>query len=94
MPASDRFPQDEEYTKDERSWPAATGPARTETFFALDQTLTEPGASAAIDLLVIGLDERGDPRRCSTSSCSRPASDLGLPLVQAGSLTEEIARRL
>ena len=67
--------------------PAASGPA-TETFDALDQTLRESGASAAIDLLVRDLDGRGDYRSLLDALLLKARHELGLPLVQAGGLAE------
>ncbi len=67
--------------------PAATGPA-TETFDDLDRALRESGASTAVDLLVRKLDERGDFRTLLDALLLKARHDLGLPLIQTGSLTE------
>ena len=67
--------------------PTATGPA-AETFDALDQTLRTSGPSAALDLLVRQLDDRGDHRALLDALLLKARHELGLPLIQAGTLTD------
>jgi hypothetical protein len=67
--------------------PAATGPA-SETFDDLDRALRDSGAAAAVDLLVRRLDERGDFRTLLDALLLKARLDLGLPLVQTGSLVD------
>lgn len=68
--------------------PAATTVPATETCDALDQTLRESGASAALDLLVRRLDEAGDYRALLDAFLLKARHELGLPLVAVSGFTD------
>ncbi len=57
-------------------------------FEALDQSLVVSGPNAAIDGLIAWLDARGDARTLLDALLLKARHDLGLPLVQVGSLVE------
>jgi hypothetical protein len=57
-------------------------------FEALDQALKTSGPSAALDLLVSHLTEKGDFRALLDALLLKARHELGLPPIQVGSLTE------
>src|SRR5207249_11462875 len=67
--------------------PAATAP-ETETFEALNQALRVSGPTALLDLLIRRLDERGEYRALLDAKLLKARHELGLPLIQVGSLAE------
>ncbi len=66
----------------------------TAAFEAIDQTLTNSGPAATLDGLIAGLESRGEFRSLLDALLLKARFDLGLPLVQVGSLgsIEEPAR--
>ena len=68
---------------------AATG-AETETdvFDAFDQTVRSEGGGAAIDQLILRLDEQRAYRPLLDALLLKARHDLGLPLIQSGSLAD------
>lgn len=59
----------------------------TAEFEAIDRAL-DAGPEAALDRLIARLDEQGDARGLLDAMLLRARHDLGLPLVQVGSLSE------
>jgi hypothetical protein len=71
--------------------PAATGPeteTETDTFDAFDQTLRAAGPEAAIEQLIRHLDQRGQFRALLDALLPKARHELGLPLIQVGSLAD------
>lgn len=60
----------------------------TAAFEALDQALVASGPEAALDLLIGHLQERGDSRALLDALLLKARHELGLPLIQVGSLSE------
>jgi len=60
----------------------------TAEFDAIDRELATSGASGALDQLVRLLSDRDDPRALLDALLLRARHDLGLPLIQSGSLTD------
>jgi hypothetical protein len=59
-----------------------------ETFDALAQALRDSGPVALLDLLIHRLDERGEYRALLDAKLLKARFELGLPLIQSGSLAE------
>jgi hypothetical protein len=69
--------------------PAATGPeTETDTFDAFDETLRAAGPEAAIEQLIRHLDQRGQFRALLDALLPKARHELGLPLIQVGSLAD------
>jgi hypothetical protein len=67
----------------------ATSPAsETEAFRALEQTLRTAGPGATLDHLVAHLSAEGKSRALLDALLLKARHELGLPLIQEGSLTE------
>jgi hypothetical protein len=67
---------------------ASRTPSETETFQALEQTLRTAGPGAALDQLVAHLSAEGRYRSLLDALLLKARHELGLPLIQEGSLTE------
>jgi hypothetical protein len=67
--------------------PAATGP-ETDPFDAFDQTLGVAGPEAAMEQLIPHLDQRGQFRVLLDALLLKARHELGLPLIQVGSLAD------
>lgn len=60
----------------------------SEAFLTLDKTLTSAGPGAVLDRLVDHLTERGELRALLDALLLRARHELGLPLIQLGSLAD------
>ncbi len=67
---------------------AAIEDGETAAFDALDRALVSDGPAEALDRLVARLDDRGEARPLLDALLLRARHDLGLPLVQVGSLVD------